>query len=276
MNSSSSYNEINRSSGGNNNLNSNNNPWINEKPFHEVHIRATDEIFYKRAVDYSIRVNSSSFVYTVPFDAASRRSDAVLVTAAQAVFVGTSKQKSPAAVVGLLFKHKSFSDRFFSHTSRCGSPSCKVNCSDETTECFLLDNNGYIIVSEDFRLTGKFLGEYDYSLLELLVEKKVYVKKRMFDYQAICIDLYQVSGPGSMLMTPLNLMRKALVWLWTRLTLAAVDIYLNPFNNPLSFVFGAEEEEEDEEFSPNLEVDESRKIINKTRPRPCIKEHETL
>lgn len=38
------------------------------RPFFESHTKATDELFYRRAVDFYY-VNSSAFVFAVPFDA---------------------------------------------------------------------------------------------------------------------------------------------------------------------------------------------------------------
>lgn len=264
-----------------------------DRSFTDVHVKATDELFYKRAVDYN-RINGSSFVYSVPSDAATRSPDNVYVTASNAIFVGSSKQRAPAAVIGLVYKHSMFKERFFNSTKMCGERKCKVRCTDETTDCFLVDNNGFIIVSKDDSFTGKILSEYDAALLELLVDQKVFIRKKIYDYQAICIDFYQVSGPGNMLLTPFKLAATLMTHIWSQLSLLAIDMYLNPWSINLNTVFGAnveddndpniitdngegdEEEEEDEDYEdgeyPDFEPDESKKFINKTRPRPCIKE----
>jgi hypothetical protein len=199
-----------------------------------------------------------------------------MVTASHAVLIGSGKQRAPAAVVGLLFNHKYFSERFFNATSRCGSKDCKIKCSDERTHCLLVDNNGYIVVSEDIKYTGKLLAEFDFNILEELVTNKVIIKKKIYDWQAICIDTYQVSGPASFLLTPLDLLRRTLFWLWAKVSMIAVDLYLNGF---IESIFAQEVKTTDEAPVPVGEgahpvVDDSRKMINKTRPRPCVKQHE--
>ncbi|KAI1306008.1 Voltage-dependent calcium channel subunit alpha-2/delta-3 [Halotydeus destructor] len=239
-----------------------------ERPFSEVHVKATDELFYRRAVDYH-RINSTAWVFSVPFDAASREN--VYVTASQAVFIGTGMQKAPAAVVGLQFKHQMFAERFFNHTTKCVTKECTVKCSDETTECFLLDNNGYIVVAEDDRFTGKFFGEYDDQLFDVLVKRKIYKKVHMYDYQAICIDTFQISGPAGFLLTPLDILRKAILWIWAKVSIAMVDMYINGASISW-FPVSASDEDYSDDYQDRVEPEEPKRVINKTRPRPCDKE----
>jgi len=252
-------------------------------PFQDVHNKAIDEVFYRRAVDYE-KVNSSAFVYSVNPDAGSRlmKGKETYVTASRAIFIGSSKPKAPVAVVGLLYSYKMFAERFFNHTARCGSKECRVKCSEEMYDCLLVDNNGYIIVSEDKSLVGKLLTEYDSSLLDTLVTNKVMLSKKIHDWQAVCIETYQVSGPASFLMTPFDLLKRTIMWMWARLSMAAVDLYLNGFINS---VFAADETTSDPENTTDETafveigggsvVEESKtKFINKTKPRPCVKEYE--
>ncbi|GFT08022.1 hypothetical protein TNCV_2589451 [Trichonephila clavipes] len=143
-----------------------------EKPIFESHTKATEEEFYKRAVDFH-NINSSAFVFSVPFDAATKKSS--LVTGSHAIFLGKGKQKAPAAVVGLQFHHSKFAERFFDTTSMC-MQNCRYRCRDEELDCFLLDNNGFIIVSEKHEHTGKFFGEIDYTLFDSMIETGIYKK----------------------------------------------------------------------------------------------------
>ncbi|GIY65051.1 hypothetical protein CEXT_424741 [Caerostris extrusa] len=70
-----------------------------------------------------------------------------LVTASQAIFIGNGSQKAPAAVVGVQLKHSAFVERFFNITGTCMSK-CKYKCTDKQMDCYLIDNNGFVIVSE--------------------------------------------------------------------------------------------------------------------------------
>ena len=42
------------------------------------------------------------------------------------------------------------------------------------------------MVSEDITTTGKFFGEVDGNAMNMLIEKRVFRKVHIFDYQAIC------------------------------------------------------------------------------------------
>lgn len=65
--------------------------------FSDINNRATDEIWYKRAVDYH-KVDPKAFVYSIPFDVGEKKTK---VTATHAIMVGRGQQKTPAAVAGL-------------------------------------------------------------------------------------------------------------------------------------------------------------------------------
>ena len=50
----------------------------------------------------------------------------------------------------------------------------------------MLDNNGYIVVSEFLKDTGKFFGEVQGNVMEMMVQEDLYKRIHMFDYQAVC------------------------------------------------------------------------------------------
>lgn len=81
-------------------------------------------MWYKRAVD-QYAVESKSFVYSVPFDAAS--SSRPSVTATHAVFVEHKGHQAPAAVVGLQFQHATLMAHFLNITSTVSNTSAVVS-----------------------------------------------------------------------------------------------------------------------------------------------------
>ena len=246
--------------------------------FPSTYIRSIDEDYYKRAVDY-YRINSSTFVYSVPIDAG--RSEGISVTGSRAIFIGSNKQRAPAAVVGVQYDHRIFADRFFNHTEKCGQKECKIKCRSETTDCLLIDNNGFIIVAEDDSFTGKHLSEYDYELLRDLSSGKNarLIRKKVLDYQAMCIDEWTVSGPASFLFTPFDLLRKSIVFLWSKFTIFALDVYLNGILNTIQ-TFAQEITTQATTISKNgvvLKFEGEIPIIKsqtKSKVRPCVREHE--
>ena len=52
----------------------------------------------------------------------------------------------------------------------------------------MIDNNGFVIISENPLNTGKFFGEVEGTILKALVKHEVFKKIKIFDYQAICLE----------------------------------------------------------------------------------------
>ena len=52
----------------------------------------------------------------------------------------------------------------------------------------MLDNNGFIIISEEHYQTGRFFGDMDGAIMESLIEWQIYQRIRIYDYQAVCAD----------------------------------------------------------------------------------------
>lgn len=120
-------------------------------------------------------------------------------------------QRSPVAVTGLLYDYATFARKFLNATSlnirtvggaaqtTAGSPAlaaveicpngaCPTKCGhrNDTIDCLLVDNNGYIVVGEDLPHIGRSLVDYDERLMASLVERRIFHKIQMMDYQAIC------------------------------------------------------------------------------------------
>ncbi|XP_018057604.1 PREDICTED: voltage-dependent calcium channel subunit alpha-2/delta-3 [Atta colombica] len=168
-----------------------------EPRFAEKHARAMDSSWYKRAVDQH-SIEPESFVFSVSFNAADTTDP--LVTATHAIFIGKG-HKAPAVVVGLQFQHSSLATHFVNITSTCtGMTGCKKNCASEELDCYILDNNGFIIISERHEHTGKFFGEIDGTIMDSLVQDRIYRKVTVIDYQGTCSpqESHQSSAPRTL------------------------------------------------------------------------------
>ena len=82
--------------------------------FADINNKATDETWYKRAVDYH-KIDSDAFVYSIPFDVGEKPTT---VTATHSIMVGKGPQKAPVAVVGMQIDYDTFYDVFMNTTSR--------------------------------------------------------------------------------------------------------------------------------------------------------------
>lgn len=52
----------------------------------------------------------------------------------------------------------------------------------------MLDNNGFIILSEKTEHTGLFFGQTDGTIMDSLVQDGIYKKVSVTDYQGACVD----------------------------------------------------------------------------------------
>jgi voltage-dependent calcium channel alpha-2/delta-3 len=65
----------------------------------------------------------------------------------------------------------------------------------------VLDNNGYIIVSESLKDTGKFFGEVQGNIMEIMVQEGLYKRIHVFDYQAVCFREDGIKNKAPFLLT---------------------------------------------------------------------------
>ncbi|KAJ6642974.1 Voltage-dependent calcium channel subunit alpha-2/delta-4, partial [Pseudolycoriella hygida] len=157
-----------------------------------VHNRATDEVWYIRAVEQHL-AEQQSFVFSVPFDVGAKED--TLVTASHAIFLNEDARSAPAAVVGYQFQHSALYNLFKNITSKCGDSrdSCDadIKCFTEDGKiidagCYVLDNSGYVIVSPNREETGVFFGDVREWLMKRFVEENIYRKVTINNYQGVC------------------------------------------------------------------------------------------
>lgn len=112
----------------------------------------------------------------MPFDVGKKKTQ---VTASHAIMVGKGNQKSPAAVAGMQIDYGKFRQMFFDQTKgKCGT--------NGDLACYVVDNNGFVIISDDPVHTGKFFGEVDGTILDSLIQHQIYKTIQIYDYQ-VCI-----------------------------------------------------------------------------------------
>ncbi|KAL4716978.1 hypothetical protein ACJJTC_012789 [Scirpophaga incertulas] len=163
-----------------------------EQHFSEKYARAFDSEWYRRAVEHH-SIEPESFVFSVPFRDGSEADELggrpPLVLATHAVFVESRGHRAPAAVVGLHFQLDSLAKHFLNVTSTCTAGSvCKKTCAGDELDCYILDDNGFIILSEDVSQTGRFFGQVDGTIMDSLVQDRIYKKVTVHDHQGRCPD----------------------------------------------------------------------------------------
>ncbi|KAJ8916494.1 hypothetical protein NQ315_000136 [Exocentrus adspersus] len=165
-----------------------------EPNFRILHNKAIDEIWYKRAVE-QYYVDPSNYVYSVPHEIGNQSN--TLVTVSHAIFKEDGTKKAPAAVVGYQFYHSALESLFTKSTNSCGDKQHCKSCESEEIHCLLLDDNGFVIISENLQETGYFFGKIRPDIMSQLVEEGVYKVTKMYDYQGLCPEIQDTASPAS-------------------------------------------------------------------------------
>ncbi|XP_044257646.1 voltage-dependent calcium channel subunit alpha-2/delta-3-like [Tribolium madens] len=222
-----------------------------EREFGDLHSEAIDETWYKSAV-IQHRYDPESFVYSVPFN--SGLQEDLLVTGSYAVFPTDAGKMAPGCVVGFQFAHKNFMEIVHNITANvsiectdCGRCSIDLNC-------YLIDSDGYIIVSENVRNTGKFFGEIEGDIMGSMLDKKIFEKVKIYDYQAVCNTRDDETSDATILLTPLNYVRFLVNWFVMKISWLALEI--NICNLWAPFYTYAQDEIENKKDKGDDEEDE--------------------
>ncbi|XP_050666412.1 voltage-dependent calcium channel subunit alpha-2/delta-3 isoform X3 [Leptidea sinapis] len=245
--------------------------------------RAIDEVWYRRAIEQHY-IDPLSYVYSVEMstDKFPLNVTSAVVTASHAVFHSDGHRKAPAAVVGFQFRHERLSEWFENITSSCEHKEC-VTCASDDWECYLVDSNGWIIVSKDITQTGHFFGKVRPDIMLKLVEDEVYKAVHVVDYQAVCFREKKTTNPGSVITTPLENLRMIMSWLiattvWFYNTVSVTLAQSSYSFDDVAYQNYENDEETDDPsmFKPPMRIHErdfeKLVLINRTRPTPCDRE----
>lgn len=231
--------------------------------FSETNARAMDMTWYKRAVEQHL-IDQATFVFSVPSNSGyTGKNNRTLVTAAHAIFIDHRGHKAPAAVVGLQIQHESLARHFINITSACtgSSGGCKKTCASEELDCYLLDDNGFVLVSENSEHTGRFFGQIDGTIMDSLVQDRIYRRVGLMDYQGLCSDRDNTLASSTRLqpMQHLNWFMKYIIALSTTWLSLITELHAWPESNYESndnAVYG-DEESETEDYDYYFQPQES-------------------
>lgn len=122
----------------------------------------------------------------VPWEAGS---DAV-VTASMTLSPKDGGKKAPAAVVGFQMPMRDLYKQFIALTSVTTNP--RMNCEHNWIDCYLLDQNGFVVISEAHNDTGQFMGTQEGAVMVSMVKQGLYNPIDIYDYQAWCQEVVSI------------------------------------------------------------------------------------
>ncbi|XP_016338274.1 voltage-dependent calcium channel subunit alpha-2/delta-3-like [Sinocyclocheilus anshuiensis] len=174
-------------------------------------------LWYKRAAEQV----PGTFVYSIPFSSGGENKSVVLASTAIQLL---DDRKSPiVAAVGIQMKLEFFQRKFWTASRQCNAldGKCTISCDNEDIKCYLVDNNGFILVSEDTLQTNLFFGEVEGAVMNKLLLMGSFKKMNLYDYQALCKEYAGSSDSARTLLDPFTSVK----WLLTELV-----IFLLEFN----------------------------------------------
>uniref|UniRef100_A0A3P9C1H0 Calcium channel, voltage dependent, alpha2/delta subunit 3 n=1 Tax=Maylandia zebra TaxID=106582 RepID=A0A3P9C1H0_9CICH len=139
-------------------------------------------LWYKRAAEQV----PGTFVYSIPFSTALENKSVVLASTAIQLL---DDRKSPiVAAVGIQMKLEYFQKKFWTACRQCTAldGKCSISCDNEDINCYLIDNNGFILVTEEQSQTGLFFGEVEGAVMNKLLQMGSFKRITLYDYQALC------------------------------------------------------------------------------------------
>ncbi|XP_051966997.1 voltage-dependent calcium channel subunit alpha-2/delta-3-like [Xyrauchen texanus] len=175
-------------------------------------------LWYKRAAEQV----PGTFVYSIPFSSGGENKSVVLASTAIQLL---DDRKSPiVAAVGIQMKLEFFQRKFWTASRQCNAldGKCIISCDNEDIKCYLIDNNGFILVSEDTSQTNLFFGEVEGAVINKLLLMGSFKKINLYDYQALCKEYAGSSDSACYLLDPFIAMK----WLLTELVIFLLEFNL--------------------------------------------------
>ncbi|XP_075066839.1 voltage-dependent calcium channel subunit alpha-2/delta-4 isoform X8 [Mixophyes fleayi] len=185
-------------------------------------------LWYRRAAEHT----PGSFVFHVQTDdSPDGGPKPEVVTVSTAISVTVHNKTAIAAAIGVQMKLTLLRNIFWRATRQCSDVDglCPLSCADERLNCYLVDNNGFIVVSRVQEQTGVFLGEVDGSLMTQLLQMEIFRQVTLYDYQAMCKLPYHHHSGGRNLLNPIFALFSAAQWLLSNLVLFILEFSLCPF-----------------------------------------------
>ncbi|XP_055595759.1 voltage-dependent calcium channel subunit alpha-2/delta-3 [Uranotaenia lowii] len=199
-----------------------------DNEFGDFHKKAIDETWYRSAI-LQHKIDPKSFVYSVPHATDDPEDTELKVTASMAIFPRDGGLEAPGCVTGFQFSQELMFERFMEITSKTTCDGCIETCASESRDCYVIDNNGYVVLSESSNDTGRFFGEVEGAVMQSMVDNELFYMITVFDLQGLCDEEKVVENAALSIMHPLKLLLLGIEWLMTEflITLSKFDFWVH-------------------------------------------------
>ncbi|XP_038136465.1 voltage-dependent calcium channel subunit alpha-2/delta-4-like [Cyprinodon tularosa] len=155
------------------------------------------------------------------------------VIATTAVTVSSGERTAMAGAIGVQMSLDWLENRFWSIAKEPSDTDCSnvegvcpLSCESNDLSCFLVDNNGFILLSKERNDVGRFFGEVDGSVMASLIKMGMFKKVSLFDYQAMCKSSHHHTSSARPLLSPFYTILALMRWLFSNAVMFLLDFNL--------------------------------------------------
>ncbi|XP_037539177.1 voltage-dependent calcium channel subunit alpha-2/delta-4 [Nematolebias whitei] len=155
------------------------------------------------------------------------------VVATTAVTVTSGGRTAMAGAIGLQVSLDLLERRFWDIAKQpsdtdCSSIEgvCPLSCQNADLNCFLVDNNGFIVLSKERNEVSRFFGEVDGSVMASLIKMGMFKKVSLFDYQAMCKNSHHHASSARPLLSPFYAIVAVMRWFFSNALMFLLDFNL--------------------------------------------------
>ncbi|XP_016116590.1 voltage-dependent calcium channel subunit alpha-2/delta-4-like isoform X2 [Sinocyclocheilus grahami] len=100
---------------------------------------------------------------------------------------------------------------------------CPLSCESIDVNCYLVDNNGFIMVSKEKGDVGKFFGEIDGSVMAQLLKSGLFKRVTLYDYQAMCKNAHHHASGARPLLSPFYGLLAIIKWFFSHFVMLLLE-----------------------------------------------------
>ncbi|XP_055778307.1 voltage-dependent calcium channel subunit alpha-2/delta-4-like isoform X2 [Salvelinus fontinalis] len=174
-----------------------------------------------------------SFVYYIPVedkDNSDKTGASKYVIAATAVTVSSGGKMAMAGAIGVQMSLEMLEKRLWTIAFQPADTDCTevegvcpLSCQSTDVNCFLVDSNGFIIVSKERSEVGRFFGEVDGSVMAALIKSGMYKKVSLYDYQGMCRSGHSHSSSARPLLSPFYGLAAVIKWFFSHMLMFLLE-----------------------------------------------------
>ncbi|XP_041833562.1 voltage-dependent calcium channel subunit alpha-2/delta-4 isoform X2 [Melanotaenia boesemani] len=147
----------------------------------------TRDMFRDNEGDYSATLSAEEVEHQAE-EGAGR-----IMISTTAVTVTVGKKTAIAGAIGVQMTQEIIASKFWAIAAQPNDTDCTnvegvcpLRCDRFDLECYVIDNNGFVLVSKQLNDVGRFFGETDGSVMTTLIRMGMFKRVSLFDYQAMC------------------------------------------------------------------------------------------